>query len=293
MITSISNAGIRRIKDYLCKKKARDRDSCFVAEGLRLVLEVPAERILSIFISESFEKKADDDLRRFLNAHASHTEIVDDIVFRKLSDTETPQGILAVVKKINFSLEDVIRGRLPASSDRCTTKPYASTSDLISSAESERYMSMPPLLLILDGLQDPGNLGTILRSAEAAGATGILLCEGTVDIYSPKVVRSTMGSIFRLPFAQIGDLREAVTIMKKHGIKTAAADMAGNITYDAFDSAGPVAFIIGNEGNGLSELAKTLTDTFVSIPMAGKTESLNAAVCASLLLFDAARKRRS
>ena len=292
MITSTQNASIRKVSDYLRKKKARDKDTCFVAEGTRLILETPSERIISIYISASFSKQTDADIRRFLQEHQSHTEIVDDLVFKKFSDTNTPQGIMAVVSQSKLSVEDVILGRACRTLYTPAAKTASSSATFSSTAAPESPDTPLPLLLILDGLQDPGNLGTILRSAEAAGATGILLCEGTVDIYSPKVVRSTMGSIYRLPFAHVSDLRATATLLKKYGIQTVAADMTGDTVYDRFDSTAAVAFIIGNEGNGLSQTARELTDTFVTIPMAGKTESLNAAVCASVLLFDAARKRR-
>ena len=293
MITGISNATVRRINNYLHKKKARDIDACFVAEGVRLVLETPADQILSIYIAESFVKNADNVLRQFLHTHDARTSLVSDNIFQKLSDTGTPQGILAVVQKKERTLQEIV---VTQSLPSCMTDTPGSSTPTAQQAatvpEEQACSNQTPLLLILDGLQDPGNLGTILRSAEAAGATGVILGEGTVDIYSPKVVRSTMGSIYRLPFARTTDLGTTVSLLRTHGIRTVAADMNGEVTYDAFDSTSPVAFIIGNEGNGLSDTARALTQTFVSIPMCGKTESLNAAVCASLLLFEAARKRR-
>ena len=147
-------------------------------------------------------------------------------------------------------------------------------------------------MIVLDNLQDPGNMGTVFRTAEAAGATGILMSSDCVDIYNPKVVRSTMGALFRVPFCRVEDLPESVEDLKKAGIRVYAAHLEGKNPYDREDYRGGTAFLIGNEGNGLREEVASCADCRIRIPMEGKAESLNAAVAAAVLMFEAGRQRR-
>ncbi|MDE7037602.1 MAG: RNA methyltransferase, partial [Lachnospiraceae bacterium] len=149
-----------------------------------------------------------------------------------------------------------------------------------------------PLVAVLDHLQDPGNLGTIFRAAEGAGVTGIVMDRECVDIYNPKTIRSTMGSVYRMPFCYVEDLPDAVREMKENGILTYAAHLEGRRDYDEEDYRRPCAFLIGNEGNGLTREVAQLADAYIRIPMKGQVESLNAAVAASVLMFEAARQRR-
>ncbi len=262
MITDTSTSSLKKISELSSRKKSRDASKVFIAEGWRLVAEAPEELIRELYISASFHASADADRKRFISEHSDICHLISDKAFSRISDTDTPQGILAVMERCESDIEKML------------------------SREKN------PLLLIIDRVQDPGNLGTIFRSSEAAGVTGILLCKGTVDIYQPKVVRSTMGSIYRLPFAHADSAKEAAMLLKKRGVIIAAADIGDYISYDMIDSKKSLAYIIGNEGNGLSEAAKCSADIFVSIPMLGKVESLNAAVTASILVFDAARRRR-
>ena len=134
--------------------------------------------------------------------------------------------------------------------------------------------------------------GTILRAGEGAGVTGIILDRGSADIYSPKVIRSTMGSIYRVPFIYTDDLHQTIGEVKKQGIHLYAAHLKGKHNYEEENYTGPSGFLIGNEANGLTEETAALADAWVRIPMAGKVESLNAAVAASVLLFETARQRR-
>ena len=151
----------------------------------------------------------------------------------------------------------------------------------------------PAHLMVLENLQDPGNLGTILRAGEGAGITGLIMSRDTVDIYNPKVIRSTMGSVFRVPFFYTDDLEQTVLDLKARGIRVFAAHLAGKNNYEQEDYTGNTAFLIGNEGNGLTEKLSSMADTWVKIPMAGKVESLNAAIAASILMFETARQRRA
>lgn len=181
-------------------------------------------------------------------------ETVSEPVFRKLSDTQNPQGILCVVKQPVFE------------ADACLGREQG-------------------LFLILERIQDPGNLGTIVRTAEAAGASCIIMDRDTTDLYSPKVIRSTMGSVFRIPCFYTEDLRGSLGEMKAKGIALYAADLKGSALYNEVQYPEKTAFMIGNEGNGLKPETAEMADVRIRIPMKGKTESLNAAVAAALLMY--------
>jgi TrmH family RNA methyltransferase len=241
------------------KASERRKTGLFVVEGVRAYREVPPERIEQTVISESFSRQKKS---RELTGQQRCT-VVPDGIFAALSDTRTPQGILAVVRQIPWKREDLF----PA--------------------------GKKPLLMILETLQDPGNLGTIFRAGEAAGITGIVMNAETCDPWSPKAVRSTMGSIFRVPFLTVPDLKAETDELRKAGVRVCAADMDGELDYTRADYTGGTAFLIGNEGNGLSEQALRMADTRVRIPMCGRVESLNAAVASSVLMFEAARQRRT
>lgn len=262
MITSTSNAKIKRIVQLRKKKKARDAEGVFLVEGIRMFREIPEKLLQEIYISESCEGKEGKEIRRRASACGIRPELVSDGVFAYLSDTQTPQGILCVVGQLSYSLEEVADASCPH-------------------------------MLVLDRLQDPGNVGTILRTAEGAGVTGILLDGECADIYNPKTIRSTMGSIFRMPFYYIQDLEEGIRYLKKRGICTYAAHLEGKRAYDEEDYRKPCAFLIGNEGNGLRPEIADLADTYIRIPMAGEVESLNAAIASAVLMFEAGRQRRS
>lgn len=259
MITSTGNTKIKQLVQWQKKRRARDEAGVFLAEGLRMATEAPGEQVLDVYVSESFYEKRRQELK--LDAWGEKLWIVSDSVFAHVSDTKTPQGILTVMRQMEHRLEDIL-GR---------TKP---------------------LLVLLDNLQDPGNLGTILRAGEAAGVTGLVMSRDCVDIYNPKVIRSTMGSIYRIPFVYVDALTEAIAVMKKMGIQSFAAHLNGRESYDRADYTAGTAFLIGNEGNGLRADVAEAADSYIRIPMCGQVESLNAAVAASVLMFEAARQRR-
>ena len=258
-ITSPANPQVKRVCAYQKKRKDRDRDGVFVAEGERLVTEVPTEVLAGLYVSASYYAAMPPDMERLFLRHEACAQVVSDAVFAKMSDTKTPQGVLAVVKR-----------RFPG-------------------------MIQPEKgpVLLLEGIRDPGNLGTILRTSEAAGTAGVFLCGDTVDLYHPKTVRSTMGSIFRVPARQDEDgIAERILKLRADGFCVAAADAAGAVDYDRYDWTQPTALVIGNEANGLSETARGAADVLLRIPMAGNNESLNAAVACAVLLFEAARQMR-
>lgn len=266
MITSTANQKIKRLVNLQKKRKLRDTEGVFLVEGIRMFREVPAVDLQEVYVSESFYNKEKELVDKICKESKVRAEILTDTVFAHASDTQTPQGILCVVKQ---------RGK---------------AGDLKKLWEDK---SKTPFLMILDNLQDPGNMGTILRTAEAAGVTGIVMSKDCVDIYNSKVIRSTMGSVFRMPFLYVEDLEAAVKEMKAAGIKTYAAHLAGKLSYDEPDYKEPCAFMIGNEGNGLRDEIAELADTYIIIPMAGQVESLNAAIAATVLMFETSRQRRA
>lgn len=261
MITSTSNARVKRLVNLKKKRKVREEEDVFLTEGIRMFREVPPELLKEVYVSESFYKKEGEVIRQVMKKSQAKLEELSDSVFQYASDTKTPQGILCVVKQKHYTLSEVAQGD-------------------------------SPLLMVLERLQDPGNLGTILRTAEGAGVTGIILSEDCVDLYNPKTIRSTMGSVYRMPFVYVLDLADALENLKGMGIKSYAAHLGGVRDYDEEDYVEPCAFLIGNEGNGLSDEIAGLADTYVKIPMEGQVESLNAAIAASVLMFEAARQRR-
>lgn len=269
MITSTSNQRIKELSQIQKKSKVRSREGVFVAEGIRMVRETPYDRLINLYFSESFEKKYGKEVLDAISGGDSQireqlrkkTEILSDPVFSYVSDTKTPQGVLAVVRQMEYTLEQMTEGVVPH-------------------------------LMILDNLQDPGNLGTIFRTAEAAGVTGIVMSRDCVDIYNPKTIRSTMGALYRMPFVYVEDLRETILSLKEKKIRSYAAHLDGKNTYDKEDYRKGTAFLIGNEGNGLRKEIADCADTWIRIPMCGQVESLNAAVAATVLMFEVSRQRR-
>lgn len=148
-----------------------------------------------------------------------------------------------------------------------------------------------PLLMVLEDLQDPGNVGTIIRTAEGAGVTGIIMSRGTADIFNPKTIRSTMGSIYRMPFLIVDDAVGFVKGLKARKICTYAAHLHGVHSYREEDYTKGTAFLIGNEGNGLTDAMAEAAECLIRIPMEGKVESLNAAIASAVLMYEAHGQR--
>lgn len=257
MITSTGNSQVKRLLQLQKKSKARNEEKVFLVEGLRMFMEVPEERVQKVYISETLYNKKKQELK----LEKFSIEVLSDAVFQHVSDTKTPQGILCVVNQKEYDLEAVLN------------------------AENPHFM-------VLDNLQDPGNLGTIVRTAEAAGVDAVFLSKESVDIYNPKTIRSTMGSIYRMPIIYVEDLQELLERFKQKEIKSYAAHLEGKNTYDKEDYQRGTAILIGNEGNGLREEISRSADVWVRIPMEGKVESLNAAIAASVLMFEVYRQRR-
>jgi len=259
MITSTANSRIRELVKLKKNPKARAERGVFLVEGPKMFREIPRALLREAYATESFLKSGEG--RQALSQGVA-VETVSDPVFQYLSDTRSPQGILAVVSLLRYT-----------------------TADLLPSEDGKA------LIMILENLQDPGNLGTILRAAEAAGATGILLSRTSADIYNPKVTRSTMGSIFRVPFVYTDHLHEDMRWLQARGVKLYAAHLKGSADMYSETYTGPCAFLIGNESRGLTEETASVADQAVRIPMSGQVESLNAAVASAVLLYEAKRQR--
>lgn len=259
MIISTGNPKIKQLVQWQTKAKERRKDGVFLAEGIKMLQEAPEELIRDIYITENVEKKIQEShLLDKLNKVGY--EVVSEEVMKKVSDTQTPQGVLTVLNRPEYLLEKILS-------------------------------KSNGLFLLLEDLQDPGNLGTIIRTAEGAGVDGIIATKNTVDIFSPKTIRSTMGSIYRVPFIYVETLKEVILKMKEGGIKTYAAHLDGELYYSSFSFTQGTAFIIGNEGNGLRKETADLADFYIKIPMEGQVESLNAAIATALLIYEAHRQR--
>ena len=278
MITSTSSSQVKHIVNLQKKSKLRKEEKQFVVEGIKMVSEAPKDRLVKVYISETFKADNEEFLKK-MNYEAvgkDVLEIVSDNVFVRMSDTQTPQGIMAVVKMSDVCIEDMFeKDNYTDSKDDGADKVEDNTVDA----------KKQPLLLILENLQDPGNLGTIVRMAEGAGVTGIIMSSNTVDIYNPKTIRSTMGSLYRVPVIYVDDICKAVDECKEKGVKVYAAHLKGTDDYNQKDYAQPTAFMIGNEGNGLSDRLTQKADELVRIPMQGKVESLNAAIACTILTY--------
>ncbi len=258
MITSGSNPKVKQLVLLQKKKKLRDELGVFVIEGIRMFKEVPRERLKEVYTTESFYKKNKD----LFEGIKSKIEFVSNEVFQKISETKTPQGILCVVKRKVYSLDAVV------------------------GEESTR-------IVVLEGLQDPGNVGTIIRTSEAAGVNAILLTKDSVDIYHPKTIRSTMGSLFRVPCIYVEDLMSSILYLKNNGFFIYASHLGGEVCYNDVKYSKKSVLLVGNEGNGLSEESSKGADTLIKIPMAGDVESLNAAVATTILMYEMYMQRRN
>lgn len=309
MITSTSNAQVKQLLALQKKSRERSQKDVFVVEGIKMYREVPRDRLVQTYVSEQFYRK-----NEVLFHGASDIIVLADHVFASVSDTKTPQGVLGLVRQYHYELQELlgeaqgqkagigqqrtgaIGARMGAAGGVVPEKGQDRSGGKL--PEEVRGNTGPetvvsrPLVIILENLQDPGNLGTIVRTAEGAGVTGILLSADCVDIYNPKVIRSTMGSIYRVPFCYSRDLHADLARLKRQGVRLYAAHLKGRDFYDRFGYCDASGFLIGNESRGLTEETAALADTFVQIPMCGQVESLNAAVAASVLMYEANRQRR-
>ncbi len=257
-ITGLQNPVVKAAAE-LKQKKYRQQQGLFLAEGLRTVEEaVRYGRVQSIFY-----KAVEDERTRSVLEEAAAKNVklicVSEGVMKKIADTETPQGVLAVCEM-----------------------PACSVEELLATGK---------MLLVLDRVGDPGNIGTMLRTADAAGLGGLVLLKGSADIYAPKTVRASMGSLFHLPV--IGGVSEAelISSARKAGYELLVTCLDGADNLYKADLRGRLAFVMGNEANGVTESLLAAADKRVFIPMQGRAESLNVAMAAGVVMFEALRQR--
>lgn len=250
VISSAANATVKYIKS-LKQKKFREANHAFFVEGLRFSMEALQSGwdIQWVLMTGDFYNEHGQE--PLLQKYTAKSIQVTDKILKEISETEHPQGILTVV-----------------------SMPKADAAKL----EGKR-------LLLLDCLQDPGNMGTIIRTADAFAFDGILVSEGCVDVYNGKVLRATMGSVFHIPIWQVGSSLEAVEILKQAGYHVYATHLQGTPMTELPASKEKVALIIGNEGKGISENVAQAADKWVKIPMPGQAESLNASVAAAIFMY--------
>lgn len=257
VITSVTNPRVKRLVNLGKKAKTRYSEEVFIVEGIKMFLEAPTEWIKEVYVSERFLEKNPSE-----QFQGMRYEVVSDEVFQKISDTQTPQGVLCVMKMPKYRLSDLLK----------TNKKQS-------------------LFLLLEDIQDPGNLGTMFRAGEGAGIDGVIMTRNTVDIFNPKVIRSTMGSIYRVPFVITDDMIQAMTDLQAGGVTVYAAHLKESVDYDLQDYTKSTAFLIGNEANGLKDETADQADCYIKIPMKGQVESLNAAVASSILMYEAAKQK--
>lgn len=258
MLTNISSDRVRSVR-ALSRRSAREREALFLAEGPQAVREVVVHRpelVKDLYV----DAEAGTGHAAVLDAaKASGVSIreVSHEVLAAMCDTQVPQGIIAVCRSLDVDLDAVLdRG--------------------------------PGLLLILTNVRDPGNLGTVIRSADAAGADAVLVSDSSVDIYNPKVVRSTAGSLFHLPIVTGLPIPVLLARVRDAGVKLLAADGAGESRLADVDLSVPHAWVMGNEAWGLESGVLQACDSVVRVPIYGRAESLNLAMAATLCLFASA-----
>jgi len=257
IITSKDNEIIKHIK-LLEKKKVRDEYNEYILEGIKVLKEAIDENVEIIKLVVSEEKQADGEFAKLISKIEKEKIVyVTQNLFKYISETITPQGILGIAKKKN-----------------CELNKYDDT------------------IFILDNIQDPGNLGTIIRSLDSCGLKQLILSENTVDCYNSKVVRSSMGAIFRIDIFENQNLKTRIEELKLLGYKIIVTSLDTDKTHFDIDYK-KSAIIIGNESKGVSKDVLELADKKIKIPMLGKTESLNASVAASVIMYEIVRQRLS
>ena len=259
-ITSIKNPLIKEIKS-LYRKKERMKSKTFIIEGIKIIEEAidHSYSIKNIIYTDKLMNTKGG--LEFFETIKDREELifVPDNIFREISDTENPQGVLAIAR---FRFEDL---------------------DKLKEKEN-------PSLIFLDRLQDPGNMGTIIRTADAFNMDGIIITDGSVDPYNPKVVRATMGSIFRLPIYYIEDSIQGLSYLKENGLRIFSTSLEGSLPIYDIDYNKGFILVIGNESTGVSDEIYSLSDELIRIPMPGRAESLNAGVAASIIMYESMKQ---
>lgn len=255
VISSKDNSLIKNIIKLNKSAKYRREQELFVAEGLRICEDamLSGVEITNLIITENAFNKYQDKIER-LSSYSKSVSMVNNVIFSLLSDTKSPQGVLCVIKTLDkANVFDKIK---------CNGK-----------------------ILALDNIQDPTNMGTILRTAEAVGIDGIVMSSDCCDVYSPKVVRGSMGAVFRIPYIIVESVSQFLKANTDLASYAAVVDSAAEKVTDIKFSS-PCVVAVGNEGNGLKKETILACDKRITVPMAGRAESLNAAVAASILMWE-------
>ncbi len=264
VITSASNHIIKDAKS-LHKKKDRWDKKRFFIEGVRAVEESissDADIDYIIYSEMLFNVKGGSELYDKIISKNYKVYHISDKLFQDISDTESPQGVFASVK---FNLHNVEKAL----------------------ADKDNFF------ILLDRVQDPGNMGTIIRTADAFGSNGIIVTNGCVDVFNPKTIRSTMGSIFHIPLLYYNDIDEAINDLKNNNVHIISTALkSSNYCYNV-DFNTDFALVIGNEASGVSENIINASDSLIKIPMQGKAESLNAAIASAVIMYEVLRQRQN
>ncbi|MFA5524192.1 MAG: RNA methyltransferase [Tissierellales bacterium] len=262
MITSSSNFIIKEVK-ALHRKKERWTKKSFFVEGIRAVKDCidSNANISSLVYSDMLSSiNGGKELFNELDLGKYKTNYISDKLFAEISDTEKPQGILAVVHYDLKKIDDIVR-------------------------KNENF------IILLDRVQDPGNMGTIIRTADAFGSNGIIVTEGCVDIFNPKTIRATMGSIFHIPIVHYKNANEAIKDLRARDITVISTSLDAKAYSFDVDFKRDFALVIGNEASGVSDEVIDDSDMLIKIPMPGKSESLNAAIASSVIMYEVLRQR--
>lgn len=251
----------RFIKNLMQSKSTRHKNHCFIAEGLINITELLKSdyEIRYIVVSQAFLAQNDDFITGTVKALRTKFYLVSDALFLKLSDTISPQGILALVNIKNTDFENIIK---------------------------EDF-----LITALDKIQDPGNMGTIIRTAVATDTDAILIGKGCVDIYNPKVVRAAMGSLFHISFLQTNDIIRTLNIFKKRGGKIVTTYLKAHKNYYDVDYRTNTVIVMGSEDAGVSKQIVNISDELVKIPMPGRAQSLNVGIAHGIITYEAVKQR--
>ncbi|MBM7625008.1 TrmH family RNA methyltransferase [Sporohalobacter salinus] len=263
IISSLKNSKIKFLRS-LYRKKYRRRNNKFILEGTRIIIDALESKvdIDQVFYSAEFLSRQED--KELLVQLREVTEVIEitDSLLNEIADTTTPQGIIAIANQPQFELEDFLAGD-------------------------------NNLFLIIDQIQDPGNLGTILRTADGAGVDGVFLMKGTVDVYNLKTIRATMGSLFRVPVFELDSPNDLTEILQIQDLQIVVADIEAESYYYELDYNQPTALVIGNEGAGAQTETLKLADKKVKIPLSQGIDSLNAAIASGVIMYEVVRQRKN
>lgn len=258
IINSKENSKIKYVRT-LSSKKGRDEQNAFIVEGIKFVSEAIKEKahIIYLIFSEKLVDKTELKELYYKSKESGYEVLIcDDNVFNTAADTINSQGVLAVIKKENSNKE---------------IKDYK-------------------FAIFCDRIQDPGNLGTIIRTADAFGPAVVILNKGCVDAYNPKVVRASAGAIFRVDFVQSDSDEEVINSLKNSGFKIISTVVSSDYSFDDIENSEKICVVIGNEGQGVSQEIVNNSHMSITIKMTGRSESLNASIAAGISIYEIRKK---